>query len=61
MDSRESKEVKLPLGWYMSDIVSKEIDQRVKDIPDIDTTATPILKQWFLSNSALLSENGLPE
>lgn len=47
LESRESTEIKLPLGWYMSEIVSKEIDKRIRAIPETDTTHVKILSSWF--------------
>src|SRR5690606_6836579 len=47
LDDRPDKTIKLPLGWYMSDTVSVEIDKRVKSIPTIDAALMTSLKQLF--------------
>jgi hypothetical protein len=47
LEDRQESEIKLPLGWYMSDIVSQEIDKRVKDIPELDAELTRSMKEMF--------------
>lgn len=47
LDDRPDKTIKLPLGWYMSDTVSVEIDKRVRSIPSIDATLITSLNQLF--------------
>src|SRR5690606_2697382 len=44
------KTIKLPLGWYMSDTVSVEIDRRVRAIPAIDGTLGWSLNRMFNKN-----------
>lgn len=50
LDDRKDKTIKLPLGWYMSDTVSVEIDRRVREIPTIDGTLVTSLNQMFDKN-----------
>lgn len=47
LDDRRDKTIKLPLGWYMSDTVSVEIDRRVKSIPAIDPALIASLDRLF--------------
>lgn len=47
LDDRPDKTIKLPLGWYMSDTVSVEIDKRVKGIPTIDAALIASLNRLF--------------
>jgi hypothetical protein len=47
LEARDNDDIKLPLGWYMSDIVSKEIDNRISNIPVIDGAMTKTLKEIF--------------
>ena len=47
LDSKDFSKIKFPLGWYMSNIVSKEIDRRIEAIPIIDSAKVKILKEWF--------------
>ena len=44
---RDSTKIKLPLGWYMSAVVSEEIDKRVKHIPTVDTAMTRSFSKLF--------------
>jgi hypothetical protein len=50
LDDRREKTIKLPLGWYMSDTVSVEIDRRVRDIPSIDGSLIASLNRMFKKN-----------
>lgn len=50
LDDRREKTIKLPLGWYMSDTVSVEIDRRVREIPEIDATLISSLNRLFKKN-----------
>ena len=47
LNSNDTSKIKFPLGWYMSEIVSKEIDRRIERIPIIDSARVKILKEWF--------------
>src|SRR5690606_35816198 len=50
LDDRKDKTIKLPLGWYMSDTVSVEIDRRVRAIPSIDGELITSLNRMFGRN-----------
>ena len=50
LDDRKDKTIKLPLGWYMSDTVSVEIDRRVRAIPSIDGALISTLNRMFDKN-----------
>jgi hypothetical protein len=47
LDDRKDKTIKLPLGWYMSDTVSVEIDKRVRNIQTIDAALVASLNRLF--------------
>jgi hypothetical protein len=47
LDDRKDKTIKLPLGWYMSDTVSVEIDKRVRNIQTIDAALIASLNRLF--------------
>lgn len=50
LDDRKDKTIKLPLGWYMSDTVSVEIDRRIQAIPSIDGELITSLNRMFNEN-----------
>jgi len=52
LEDRHDNAIKLPLGWYMSTVVSEEIDKRVKDIPAIDTVMTKSFSSLFPSTDS---------
>jgi hypothetical protein len=48
-EDREESAVALPLGWYMSEIVSQQIDKRVNELKQNDPSTIAILETWFKS------------
>lgn len=48
LENRESDQIKLPLGWYMSEVVSDEIDKRVCSMKRFDSVLIKKLDGMFI-------------